>query len=104
MPDASRPAKGGTADVAAFNRCHGCQTHGGINDIIGNEPDEDKVGVIFHAVTFKDHSFRLGKISVYQAIENGEIPCVRIGRRILIPRHALERLLENSRPISKPAA
>lgn len=47
---------------------------------------------------------RLGRISVYQAIEKGEIPCIRIGRRILIPRHALERLLENLRPIPKPAA
>lgn len=47
---------------------------------------------------------RLGKISVYQAIEKGEIPCIRIGRRILIPRHALERLLENLRLIPKPAA
>lgn len=46
---------------------------------------------------------RLGKISVYQAIEKGEIPCIRIGRRILIPRHALERLLENLGPIPKPA-
>ena len=47
---------------------------------------------------------RLGKISVYQAIEKGEIPCIRIGRRILIPRHALERLLESIRPVPKPAA
>ena len=47
---------------------------------------------------------RLGKISVYQAIEKGEIPCIRIGRRVLIPRHALERLLENLRPVPKPAA
>jgi excisionase family DNA binding protein len=47
---------------------------------------------------------RLGKISVYQAIEKGEIPCIRIGRRILIPRHALERLLENIRLVPKPAA
>jgi excisionase family DNA binding protein len=29
----------------------------------------------------------------YEAIRNGEIPSVRIGRRILIPRAALERLL-----------
>src|SRR5947209_11326391 len=47
---------------------------------------------------------RLGKISVYQAIEKGEIPCIRIGRRILIPRHALERLLENIRLVPTPAA
>jgi len=47
---------------------------------------------------------RLGKISVYQAIEKGEIPCLRIGRRILIPRHALESLLESIHPVPKPAA
>ncbi len=31
---------------------------------------------------------------VYQAIETGEIPSVRVGRRILIPKAALIRLLE----------
>lgn len=36
---------------------------------------------------------RIGKLSVYQAITRGEIPCIRIGRRILIPRYALEQLL-----------
>ena len=29
----------------------------------------------------------------YEAIRRGEIPHVRIGRRILIPRHALDALL-----------
>jgi excisionase family DNA binding protein len=47
---------------------------------------------------------RLGKISVYQAIDRGDIPCIRIGRRILIPRHALEQLLKNPRPVPRPAA
>ena len=36
---------------------------------------------------------RIGKISAYQAIARGDVPCIRIGRRILIPRHALELLL-----------
>jgi excisionase family DNA binding protein len=36
---------------------------------------------------------RIGKISAYQAIERGEVPSIRIGRRILIPRFALEQLL-----------
>lgn len=36
---------------------------------------------------------RIGKISAYQAIERGEVPSIRIGRRILIPRMALEQLL-----------
>ena len=32
---------------------------------------------------------------VYQAIETGEIPSVRVGRRILIPKASLSRLLES---------
>lgn len=47
---------------------------------------------------------RLGKISVYQAIARGEIPCIRIGRRILIPRYALERMLERLQQAPAPAA
>jgi excisionase family DNA binding protein len=47
---------------------------------------------------------RIGKISVYQAIARGEIPCIRIGRRILIPKNALEQMLSNLIPITKPAA
>lgn len=37
---------------------------------------------------------RIGKISAYQAVARGEVPCIRIGRRILIPRHALESILQ----------
>lgn len=33
---------------------------------------------------------------VYEAIRRGEIPSVRIGRRILIPCAALERLLKEA--------
>jgi excisionase family DNA binding protein len=39
---------------------------------------------------------RIGRISAYQAIERGDVPSIRIGRRILIPRMALEQML--SRP------
>ena len=45
---------------------------------------------------------RIGRISAYQAIERGEVPSIRIGRRILIPRAALEQML-NRFPISKSA-
>ena len=37
---------------------------------------------------------RIGKISAYQAVARGDVPCIRIGRRILIPRHALESILQ----------
>jgi excisionase family DNA binding protein len=36
---------------------------------------------------------RIGRISAYQAIERGEVPAIRIGRRILVPRMALEQVL-----------
>jgi excisionase family DNA binding protein len=35
----------------------------------------------------------LGRSSTYDALKRGDIPSVRIGRRILIPRAALDRLL-----------
>lgn len=43
-----------------------------------------------------DEARRLLKISrglIYEAINTGQIPSIRIGRRILIPRSGLEQLL-----------
>ena len=39
---------------------------------------------------------RLSKGSAYQAIATGEIPHLKIGRRILIPRVAIQKLLESA--------
>jgi len=36
---------------------------------------------------------RIGRGAIYEAIRRGEIPAIRIGRRILVPCAALERLL-----------
>ena len=41
---------------------------------------------------------RLGRNSLYQAIREGEIPVIRIGRRLLIPRARLEQLLMAEKP------
>ena len=38
----------------------------------------------------------LSRGSMYQAVRIGQIPGIRIGRRILIPRVAIERLLANA--------
>lgn len=35
----------------------------------------------------------ISRASAYEAVHHGEIPCIRIGRRILVPRIALDRLL-----------
>ena len=36
----------------------------------------------------------LGKNAVYAAARRGDIPTIKIGGRILVPRAALERMLE----------
>mgnify|MGYP001156503627 CR=1 FL=1 len=35
----------------------------------------------------------LGRSSMYNAVRNGSIPSVKLGRRLLIPRAALEQFL-----------
>ena len=47
---------------------------------------------------------RIGRGSVYDAIARGEVPAVRIGRRILIPRARLEAFLgdDNKRQVDGP--
>lgn len=38
----------------------------------------------------------LSRAFAYEAVNRGEIPSIRIGRRILVPRVALDRLLEST--------
>ena len=38
----------------------------------------------------------ISRTFAYEAVARGEIPCIRIGRRILVPRVALNRLLESA--------
>lgn len=39
----------------------------------------------------------IGRNLCYEAIRRGEVPAIRIGKRVLIPIAALERLLESAR-------
>lgn len=34
--------------------------------------------------------------TAYQGVERGEIPSIRVGKRILIPRAALEKMMETA--------
>ena len=36
----------------------------------------------------------------YSMVKTGEIPSVRFGRRVLVPRRALEKLLEKPKPLN----
>lgn len=41
----------------------------------------------------------------YEMVKTGEIPSVRFGKRLVVPRHALEKLLEQHKPLNlTPAA
>lgn len=40
----------------------------------------------------------------YQMVKMGKIPSVRFGKRILVPRSALEKLLAESKPLNLTAA
>ena len=40
----------------------------------------------------------ISRPSAYAAAKNGTLPTVRIGRRRIVPRHALERMLDVSLP------
>jgi len=36
----------------------------------------------------------------YEAARDGRLPCIRIGRRLLVSRRALQRLLEDPQPLN----
>ncbi len=42
---------------------------------------------------------RIGRSSAYDGVRRGDIPSIRVGRKIRVPRHALEAML-GSREIS----
>ncbi len=42
----------------------------------------------------------LSRSGAYEATRRGELPVIKIGRKLLVPRIALERMLEDARPTS----
>jgi excisionase family DNA binding protein len=57
-------------------------------------------------MTVEEAAIALGisRATAYEAVSRGEIPCIRIGRRILIPKVALDRLLKGEAGLSPPGA
>ena len=47
-------------------------------------------------VTEAGEQLGLSRGSAYEAVRRGEIPVIRIGRRILVPKDALDRLLSGN--------
>lgn len=44
----------------------------------------------------------VSRTSAYAWARSGQLPTIRLGKRILVPKHALERLLENTRGSGPP--
>ena len=42
----------------------------------------------------------IGRQLAYDRVKTGEIPVIKVGRRLLVPRRALERLLEDPQPLN----
>ncbi len=47
---------------------------------------------------------RIGRNSAYEAARRGQIPTIKIGKRVLVLREALERLLAGAKGDKKKAA
>jgi excisionase family DNA binding protein len=46
----------------------------------------------------------IGRSAAYEAARRGELPTIKIGRRLLVPVVALERLLEEARSVTLPTS
>jgi excisionase family DNA binding protein len=57
---------------------------------MGNNDDADRLIV---TVDEARRMMGLSRGSMYQAINTGQVPSIRVGRRILIPRARLEQIL-----------
>jgi excisionase family DNA binding protein len=58
--------------------------------------DEDKLVLTVEEAA---QLLRVSRAFTYELLNRGELPCIRLGRRLLVPRRALERFIEE-----RPAA
>ncbi len=54
------------------------------------------------AVTEAAERLGVNRTTVYQAMRLGQIPAIRLGKRVVIPRAAFERMLEYGSPDGGP--
>lgn len=46
--------------------------------------------------------YKISRPTFYKALRDGTLPCLRLGRRVLVPKAALERLLAGELPSDEP--
>jgi excisionase family DNA binding protein len=47
---------------------------------------------------------RLSRAFTYELVARGQLPSVRLGRRIMVPRAGIQRILDDSRATLPPSA
>ncbi|MHB1486639.1 MAG: helix-turn-helix domain-containing protein [Acidimicrobiales bacterium] len=63
-----------------------------VGPVIEERPQQRLTMTVEEAAT----ALGISRATAYEAVSRGEIPAIRIGRRILIPKVALEKLLEGT--------
>ena len=56
----------------------------------------DQQGAAYESVDELAKEIGLGRQSTYEALRNGLIPCIRIGKRFVIPRVAISAWLKTA--------
>lgn len=57
---------------------------------------EEKMERIVYTVTEAAEILGISRPTAFQGVERGEIPHIRVGRRILIPKAALDKMLASA--------
>jgi excisionase family DNA binding protein len=86
-PDALRDAE----DVAAWLDFHIERRNA------GETKSEQPVERLTLTVEQAAEALGISRAFAYEAVARGDIPCIRIGRRVLIPKIALEKMLDGAK-------
>lgn len=64
----------------------------------GSRPLDAELSAAVSVYTVEETArlLRIGRSAAYEAVRRGEIPALRLGRRLRVPRRALEELLDGS--------
>jgi len=57
--------------------------------------------IVRHTMTIKEaaKALGIGRDQAYEAAHRGEIPTIRIGKRLLVPVAVFTRMLETTKPV-----
>ena len=70
-------------------------------DLENDMTNEKSPTTLVYTVEAAGKALGIGRNSAYDAVRTGEIPSFRVGRRILIPRAALEKKLAEAGTIKQ---